>query len=448
MAGNLGGGIASTTANDDAGAPAESRSEAPRGARAGGGLLVLDTSYTLDMIRERGLQSTVTCRDLDGFFDHVWSVHPFATLLSSEDSASAYGRPVWTEFAPRHTVIEGKKGRFRTLRRLFPLNFLLGQIGLVVALLRLIRRENIKVVRVGDPLYLGLFGLLLARLSGIPMAIRVNGNNAKVRRNTGAPVFPRLFRTAAVEERVERFVFPRTDLVAALNPENLEFALDSGAREDCTTLFRLGNLIAPEHLLEPEKRGPDFPILERLGLQPGHFLLTIGRLEPLKFPEDVVRVLHRLVAEGWKLKLVFAGDGALREPLVAQATELGVLDSIVFAGNLNQDALAQLIPNAAVVVSPFTGRALSEAAFGAAPIAAYDADWQAELIETGVTGELVALRDWEGLAAAVLKLLGDRTYASAMGRAVRERALRMLDPAALSAHERAEYAAMLERHRR
>ena len=49
-------------------------------------LLVLDAAYTLEMIRERGLESSITCRDLDGYFAHVFSVHPFATLLTSPDS--------------------------------------------------------------------------------------------------------------------------------------------------------------------------------------------------------------------------------------------------------------------------------------------------------------------------------------------------------------------------
>ena len=45
-------------------------------------LLVLDTSFTFEAIRQRKLEHSVTCRDLDGFFTHVWTVHPFATLLT------------------------------------------------------------------------------------------------------------------------------------------------------------------------------------------------------------------------------------------------------------------------------------------------------------------------------------------------------------------------------
>jgi glycosyltransferase involved in cell wall biosynthesis len=116
---------------------------------------------------------------------------------------------------------------------------------------------------------------------------------------------------------------------------------------------------------------------------------------------------------------------------------------VVFPGNLKQEALQQLYAHAAVVISPLTGRALSEAAFGSAPIVAYDLDWQSDLIESGVTGELVPFRDAAAMAAAALKLLDDGDYAHAMGEAVRARAMDMLHPTRLNEHERAEYAKLL-----
>jgi D-inositol-3-phosphate glycosyltransferase len=129
--------------------------------------------------------------------------------------------------------------------------------------------------------------------------------------------------------------------------------------------------------------------------------------------------------------------------LEALGRELGVAERIVFAGNQNQARLAQLIPQSAAVVSPLTGRALSECALGGAAIAAYDLDWQGDLIETGATGELVPFREPEALARAVAKFLADPAYARAMGLGARERAMEMLNPAELDAHERAEYTRLL-----
>lgn len=402
-------------------------------------LLVLDAAYTLEMIRERGMENSITCRDLDGYFRHVFSVHPFATLLTSPQWGARCGPPQWYQLNDRHTVIEGRIGRFGWLERIFPVNFLIGQIGLFGALLRLIRRERVAVIRVGDPLYLGLFGLGLKWLSGRPMLIRVNGNNDKVRESTGRPLYPRFFRSIALEKKVERFVLPRADVVAAPNQDNVDFSVRNGARANWTTIFRYGNLLAPEHRLAPAERGVDHALFARYGIEPGRFMLSIGRLQAVKFPDDTVRVLAAIVAQGHDVKLFLAGDGDMRAELAALAAELGVADRVVFGGNQDQRALAQLNAHCALVLSPLTGRALSESALGAAPLVAYDLDWQGDLVRTGETGELVPFRDVEAMAAAAARVLADPAAARRMGETARARALAMLDPAALDAHERDTY---------
>lgn len=406
-------------------------------------LLVLDAAYTLEMIRDRGLDEYVTCRDLDGFFGHVWSVHPFATLLPSKRPVAAYGKPEVDELSDRHTVIEGKAGRFAGLRYFFPLNFALSQIGLFLSLRRLIRRNDIRVIRAVDPLYLGLFAWALARLSRLPLLVFINGNNEKVRQSTGQPIYPRLLRRAKVERAVERFVLRRADLVAALNQDNADFAIESGADPDRTVLFPLGNLLAREHFADPAQRGRDDALFDRLGLEPGRYLLCVGRLEPVKRPQDVIAVLARAVGAGHDLKLFLAGDGRMREELQALAREMGVGDRLIIGGNQDQASLAQLNAHAACVVSPITGRALAESALAAAPVAAYDIDWQGDIIRTGETGELVPFQDDEALAAATIRLLENPGEAARMGQKLRERALSMFDLEQLIQRERDAYTRLM-----
>lgn len=407
-------------------------------------LLVLDTSYTLQAVGERGLESTILCRDLRGYFSHVWTVHPFATLLTSDSWGPRYGRPSQVEVSPIHSVIEGKVGRFAWLRPIFPLNFLLSQIGLFLHLARLIKSERISVIRAGSPLYLGLFAWGLSRACGIPFVVRIGANHDKIYASTNCPMEPRLMRTRRVEKVVERFVFRRADLVAGANQDNLDFALANGARPEATTLFRYGNLINERHFGEPSARtAAGGAALARFGLEPGRYLLFIGRLEPAKCPDDVLRVLAEVRRSGFDVQALLAGDGRLQSELAALADELEVRDSVIFAGNCRQEELAELVPGAAAVVSPHTGRALAEAALGSAPIVAYDIDWQGELIESGVTGELVPYRDWRAMAAAVIRYLEDPEHARRMGKGARERAREMLDPVKLDHHERSEYEKLL-----
>ena len=408
-------------------------------------LLVIDTNYTLEGIRERQIQQSITCRDLEGFFEHVWSVHPFATLVTSDRWGPRYGNPDTYELSDRHTIIEGRVGRFPWLKCLFALNFLISQLDLLFRLRSLIKRERISVIRVSSPLYVGLFGLLLARATGVPLVVRVGANHDKYFQTTGRPLEPRLMRSRRIEKFVERFVFPRADLVAAANQDNLEFALANGAKPERSTLFRYGNLVDRRHYSEPAKREMDSVVFRDLGIKPGEFLLYVGRLEPIKQVDHVIDVLAEVREQGFDVKAVLAGEGTMRTALQGQAERLGVRDQVVFAGNVGQDRLAQLFPAAAAVVSPHTGRALAEAALGEARIVAYDVDWQAELIESGVTGILVRHGDYRAMADGVVALLTNGGEAKALGRAVRKRASEMLDPKSLDDHERSEYRKLLSR---
>jgi glycosyltransferase involved in cell wall biosynthesis len=401
--------------------------------------MVLDASYTFDTIRRLKIEQSVLCRDLDGFFDHVWSVHPIGDVSGS----GSVGSPETHDVGKRHTFIQAQAGRFRGLARFFPLNFAISQLALFWTLRRLARKEKITLLRAGDPLYVGLFGWALARSLRIPFAIRVNCHNDRVRAGSGEPIYPRLLRSIRVEKAIEKFVFPKADLVVAFNQENLEFALHNGAKPDRTSIFPLGNIISPLHLADPDARPVDKELFRRWGVEPGRYLICVSRLRTIKFVDDSVRALAAARRSGHDVKLIIAGEGPMRPALERLAAELGVADHLIMAGGLDQAALAQAYAHAGVVVSPLTGRALTEAAFGAAPIVAYDLDWQGDIIETGVTGELVSFRDIDAFGAATAKLLSDRDCARKMGIAARARAIEMLDPVKLDEHERQTYAQVL-----
>jgi glycosyltransferase involved in cell wall biosynthesis len=319
----------------------------------------------------------------------------------------------------------------------------LAQIGLFFYLLETIRKQSISVLRAGDPLYQGLLGWLLARSAGIPLVVRVGGNNEKVFQSTGKPIMPKLFRSRAIERRVERFVLSRANLVAGANQNNLDFALANGAVPARATLFRYGNLIDSAHFTPPRDRQGGERLLDEFGILPHRFLLYVGRLEAVKQVDHVIRSLANVRERRHLVKLLIVGEGSVKEALAELAEEVGVKDDVVFAGNRDQEWLAQIIPLAGAVVSPHTGRALTEAALGGAPIVAYDVDWQGELITQGQTGELVPEGNWRKMAEAIDIILRDQGYGSRLGANVRELALQMMDRRTLNNHEIAAYESLL-----
>lgn len=409
-------------------------------------LLIIDMAYTLEAIRKRQLHESITCRDLGGYFRHVWSVHPLATVIPPENKDDTYGKPVRTLLAERHTIVEGKIGRFSILEKFPILNFALAQWSVYLYLYSLINREHISAIRAGEPYYPGLIGLALSKAYHIPFVIRIPSNYDDIYKTTGRLAMPRLFRKRWIEKIIERITLPRADLVAGANQDNLNFALSNGAREEFSTVFRYGNLIHSAHYKEPLARSEAKNLLEDLRLFGKCFAIYIGRLEVVKLPDHVLFVLAELKRRGFKVAGLMVGDGSMRQELEMMAADLDISKDIIFVGNKEQEWIARVLPHATVVLSPHTGRALAEAALGGVPIVAYNIDWQPELIKTGETGELVEYRNWSAMADAVVRMLDDPRYAKRMGENVRKAAMEMMDPVKLNEHERSEYEKLFARY--
>jgi glycosyltransferase involved in cell wall biosynthesis len=390
-------------------------------------MLVFDSAYTHAIMVERDLFDLIVGRDLDGYFDHVWTVHPVASLLLPPQAADRYGHPVLHEVSARHSMIEGKIGRFRALRFLAVLNFLFAQWDLLRRLTRLIQERDIRIVRAEDAWYNGMLALVLSRRQKRPLVIGVWGNPRETRQRTGRPIMPRLFRWVWVEEMVERFVLRRADRILVQNENNLDWVLEQGVPRERTAIFRLGNLIHEGHFVDPGQRADGSGDLRAMGADGAPVLLCVARLEEAKLPDHVVRLVRTLKDRGTRVKAICAGDGSFREAMGTLASSLGVADDVILCGNQDQAWLARVLPKVTAVVSPCTGRALVEAALAGAPIIAYDVDWQAELIETGKTGELVPLGDHSAMADAVERFLADPGHARRMGENARRRAREMMD---------------------
>lgn len=403
-------------------------------------LLTLEGDYSLHTIRDFGVEQIVTSRDLGGFFAHVWTVNPLVGAAPDDRNRTPPGPPTVTVMAPLHTMIEGKVGRWPALAGWPTLNFVLAQRDLLVRLGRLVRRERISVIRASDPMYLGLVGLLLARANGLPLVMHLIANYDGTA-FVDTPAYPRLFRRRSVEKRIERYLLPRCELVAAGNRDILDYAVGNGAVAERSTVFLVGNLIDAAHFAWDPSERPS--VREELGLGDHPFVICVGRLEPLKHPDDVVQVIAQPVLRDLGVRAVLVGDGSMRDELEALAAGLGVGDRVIFAGRRDQEWLARAYTSATVIVSPLTGRALIEATLSGTPAVAYDIDWQAELIAHEETGLLVPYRDTAKMAEAVSELVSRPGHATALGTAGRERTLKVMDPEALLDHERDAYRRLL-----
>lgn len=389
--------------------------------------------YPLRVLRARQAEHLVTYRDLGGYFEHVWSVHPLIGADPGEPPAAGIGGPAITALTPGHTMVEGKTRRYAALERLPLLNFALAQVELVLLLDRIVHREGVAILR-GDPYYPGLLALLVGRLNRRPVEVRIIANHDAIYETVGALAYPRLFRWRALERRVVHFTLSRADSVVAGSADNREFALRNGARSERLAYIGNWTMIHPVHLEPPAEREP---LADEFGLGARPIVVCVSRLERMKHPEDVIAGVAEARRRDPRIAAVIVGEGAMRAELAELCSELGVERDVVFAGDRDQRWIARMLVQADVIVAPLAGLSLVESALSGTPIVAYDIEWHAELIRSEEEGLLVAYRDTSAMAEAICALVADPARAALLAEAARARVLEIMQPAKLLAHERA-----------
>lgn len=398
-------------------------------------LIVIQSAYTYKALCERNLLDFATSKDLSGFFSRVYTVHPATTVETDINSRERYGKISIHRHSATHTFVEAKFGRYWFLRRFPFLNFALSQIDLVVFLLKLSWGEKNLLIRAEDPRYNGLLGFLLTRIKKLPFVVGSWGNPHTIRKYTGTPLQPRVFGSIKTEELCERFLMKRANCVLVQNEDNLEYAVQYGAKRENVKYFRLGNAIHPMHFVDPAKR--KFSLEDEAIINyDGYRVCTVSRLENLKIVDHTLKSFKEMSASVDSQLYIF-GDGSARDSLMRLAQELEISDRVQFLGNVDQETLARILPHMDLVLSPSMGRALTEVALASLPIVAYDTDCHPEIVKNGETGILVKYLDAQAMAKAGDYMLQNPSQASRMGHAVRSWALELMNPQKLIEDQRA-----------
>jgi len=154
-------------------------------------------------------------------------------------------------------------------------------------------------------------------------------------------------------------------------------------------------------------------------------VLFVGRLVAYKGVDVLLRAMAGVPAS-----LVVVGDGPLRGPLEALASELGVGGAVRFLGHVSDAERLEWYRRADLLALPSVSR---QEAFGMVQVEAMLAGRPviSTALPTGVpwvnrdgeTGLVVPPRDVEQLRAALLRLCGDAALRSSLGAGGRARAL-------------------------
>lgn len=153
-----------------------------------------------------------------------------------------------------------------------------------------------------------------------------------------------------------------------------------------------------------------------------------GRLVQEKGADVLLRAFARVLRAIPDAQLLIAGDGPERTRLQGLAASLSIGHRVTFEGNVPRHALearleegwVQAVPS--IWAEPF-GLVAAEASMRGTAVIAAAVGGLPGVVDHERTGLLVPPDDVDSLADALRRVLGDRTYAEALGAAGRHRAL-------------------------
>lgn len=233
-----------------------------------------------------------------------------------------------------------------------------------------------------------------------------------------------------LHETLKRIFFPAMMRWSARHADRL-ITISESTRHDLVRLWG----IAPERVTavplaagveyQPPSPGAIASACAQYGVRAGSYVLYVGVLEPRKNVDGLVAAFGRVAAVVPGMDLVIAGKrGWMYDRIFAQVEALGLADRVRFIGYVAQEHLPGLYGGARLFVYPSRyegfGLPVLEAMHCGVPVITTDVSAMPEVAGDGAL--LVGPDDIPGLADAILRVLGDPSFADGLARRGRERA--------------------------
>jgi glycosyltransferase involved in cell wall biosynthesis len=253
----------------------------------------------------------------------------------------------------------------------------------------------------------GPVALLLRKLFAIPYLVSLRGGDV--------PGFmgEELARLHTIARPVTLPVWKFSSGLIANSPGLLALARQSWS---AAPIQLIPNGVDVETFCPPDRARPSSPLR----------LLTVGRLARQK---GVIHLLQALAASRAPMCLRVVGDGPERARLQRAAEDLGVAGRVEFTGWVQRPGLPEHYRWADAFVLPSLDEgmpnAVLEALASGLPVIGTDVSGTRDLIDEGVNGYLVPAADTNTIASildhlggrpALVRALGERARASALGR--------------------------------
>lgn len=211
----------------------------------------------------------------------------------------------------------------------------------------------------------------------------------------------------SVHKPIMRFIYSRLDATVGCSQE---VADDLRERHHLSNSVAIVNGVDVDRIREMSQ----LPIPERLRpVFEEPVVINVAGLQYQKHPDLLIKAHKRLIDEGIRHRMLWIGDGPLREECEKLIAELGVQETAILGGYANNPWPLMRASRVFALSSRFEGYALVVAeaiALNVPTVAADCPSGPREILAGGKYGALVPVGDLDALTNALRKSLTDEAY--------------------------------------
>lgn len=303
-------------------------------------------------------------------------------------------------------------------------NASLGWIPLFWHIFRLIQKEQIEKIWVGQILPVGTVAWLLKSVMKIPYIVSVHGMDI-----LSAEQYVR-------KRQLMKWILHRAEWVAA-NSEFTAHLLQTVSDVPRTKIRVVYPCPSVEMSFAPLHRGslllhPQYDILKNIS-QNHRILLSVGRLVERKGFDHVLQALPEVLHQVPDVHYIIAGDGPYRENLQILIEKRRLAEKVTLLGYVSQEMLKWLYQHAKLFIMPSRERQGDVEGFGMVfleansfgiPVIGGRSGGISEAVIHEETGLLVDPNNVPGIAQAIITLFSNPPLAQKLGENGRQRVLR------------------------
>jgi phosphatidylinositol alpha-1,6-mannosyltransferase len=289
---------------------------------------------------------------------------------------------------------------------------------------RVVRKEKIEVILVGQVLPVGTVAMILKKFFKIPYVVSCHGMDILT---AAGDLRKKKLMNKILEQAsgvIANSEFTKNGLIKLAIPESKIIVVYPCPH---TKIFGVGACVEKKEGIAPDKI---LEIKNRLGLADKKIILTVGRLVARKGQDKVIEAMPKILEKIPNALYVIIGNGPESEKLKIQSEKLKLENNILFTGEISEEKksafyqLCDLFIMTPRQIGPDVegfGTVYLEANQYEKPVVAGRSGGVAEAVVDNVTGLIVDPENINQIAEAVIKILSDESLAKKMGERGRER---------------------------